>query len=131
MNALLPFALQMLERHAEFYPYGGALGQGGEFVPVSADEPGDHQLSEDLIASVKRALAAGARIHNYKAVGVVYDAKTALPATGEQSDAIVALLEHQNGYSIDVFFPYVLEGQSVVLGPPLARQGTLAIFEMP
>jgi hypothetical protein len=30
MNAVLPFAEQMLDRHGAFHPFGGAMGADGE-----------------------------------------------------------------------------------------------------
>lgn len=35
MNALIPFAQQMLEKHGEFFPFGGTMKNNGEVTQVA------------------------------------------------------------------------------------------------
>src|SRR5215467_6552040 len=75
MNWLLPFARQMLERHGEFFPFGGALRPNGEVVPVASYDGSNHPLSADLIRLIKDGFVEAARRSEYKATALVYDVK--------------------------------------------------------
>ena len=49
MDVLLPFALQMLERYGEFYPFGGMITRDGKIVQIGAmDDDMDHPKSQPL-----------------------------------------------------------------------------------
>ena len=58
LNALLPFAEQMLDRHGEFYPFATAMTSAGEIAAVSADVGEEHPeptaVAETLYAILPR-----------------------------------------------------------------------------
>ena len=62
LNAVLPFAEELLGKNGEFYPFGAVVSNDGD-ARMTAGDPalGDHPLSNDVLAT----LYAGAR-----AVGV-------------------------------------------------------------
>ena len=123
MNWLLPFARQMLERHGEFFPFGGALRPNGEVVPVASYDGSNHPLSADLIRLIKDGFVEAARRSEYKATALVYDVKVKLPSTGETSDAIAISLNHRDNYSVIVLFPYQLKSGKLTVDPAYAEAG--------
>ena len=50
------------------------------------------------------------------------------PANGEKTDAVAVSLNHADGYSVAVFFPYKIDDGSVVFGNALAQAGEGDIF---
>lgn len=128
MNAILPFAQQMLQKHGEFFPYGGAINPAGAIVGVATDAGRENPTSDEVIATIKKCFIAGARRGEYRATALVYDGRVPTPATGKKSDAIAVALDHEDGYSVTVFFPYVIEKREVVIGAVLASEGDYSVF---
>ncbi|MFO0828715.1 MAG: hypothetical protein U0572_11290 [Phycisphaerales bacterium] len=106
MNALLPFAQQMLAKHGEFYPYGSTMTTGGEIVSQAAYSGDDHPKSQPLIELMTQAFRAMAASGEIRAAGICYDVRTIPPGQTEKTDAICLGLEHQTGQSVSVFLPY-------------------------
>ncbi|MFO0874139.1 MAG: hypothetical protein U0575_09230 [Phycisphaerales bacterium] len=106
MNALLPFAQQMLAKHGEFYPYGSTMTTGGEIVSQAAYDGDDHPQSQPLIERMTQAFRAMAASGEIRAAGICYDVRTIPPGQTEKTDAICLGLEHQTGQSVSVFLPY-------------------------
>ena len=112
MNAALPFAEEMLQKHGEFFPYGQALDRKGKVVSVAATNGQEHPPSAEIISLLKKAFVQGANSGKYKATALVYDVRVQLPSTGAKSDAIAVSLNHRDDYSVVVFFPYRREAGS-------------------
>ncbi len=127
MNTLLPFAVQMLNNHGGFNPYGGVMHADGEIRMVGADNGQEYPQSSELIKLLKGAFAAGAEGGEYKATALVYDVRTIVP-TGEKSDAIAVSLDHRDDYSVIVFFPYKIEDGAAIIGAAFAQKGAADIF---
>lgn len=128
MNAALPFAEEMLQKHGEFFPYGQALDTKGKVVSVAATNGQEHPPSAEIISLLKKAFIEGANSGRYKATALVYDARIQLPSTGAKSDAIAVSLNHRNDYSVVVFFPYRREGEKLVMGEVFANRGDGDVF---
>ena|SRR2546427_8217713 len=106
LNALIPFAQQMLARHGEFYPFGSTMTTAGEVVAQSAYDGNEHPASERIIDLMKQAfrqLAAAGRI---RAAGICYDSRTIPPGQTEKTDAICVSVEHQSGEGVNCVVPY-------------------------
>ena len=124
MNALLPLAEKMLNQHGEFYPYGGYTKLDGTIVEVGATDPDtDHPKSKDLIYILRGSLQDLAGRNECKAVALVFNVTVRLPHSDRKSDAIQVSVEHSDGYSAEVFFPYQLVENHVVYGEVFAQQG--------
>ncbi len=67
MNAALPFAEQMLQKHGEFFPYGAALKANGEIASVAGYDGREHPPSNDIIRLLKEGFVKGANSGEYKA----------------------------------------------------------------
>lgn len=79
MNEVLPFAQQMLERHGEFIPYGGAMKPNGEIVSVAGYDGDEYPPSQDIIDLLKDAFRAAGRSGEYKATAIVFDVRVIPP----------------------------------------------------
>jgi hypothetical protein len=128
MNSVLPFAKQMLERHGEFLPFGGAMRTNGELVAVAGYDGSEHPPTPVLIRLIKDGFVEAARKKEYKATALVYDVRVKLPSSGEKSDAVAISLNHRDSYSVIVLFPYKLENSKLNMGTAYAQVGEADIF---
>jgi len=129
INALLPLAEEMLKEYGEFYPYGGYLKPDGEIVHVGAkDEDTDDPKSKDLLYILRDSFTQIAKTGDCKATGIVFDVRVTIPGVGKKSDAIEVSLEHVDGYSAEVFFPYKIDEGRVIYGATFAQEGEHRIF---
>jgi len=129
MNAVLSLAERMLRDYGEFYPYGGYMKLDGDIVHVGAkDEDTGHPKSKNLLYVLRDSFTALARAGECKASAIVFDVRIDLPASKKKSDAIQICLEHSDGYSAEVFFPYEIANGQVVYGATFAQEGKHEIF---
>jgi len=133
MNEVLPLAERMLREYGEFYPYGGYMKPLGEIVHVGAkDNDTEHPSSKDLIYVLRDSFSAMARAGECKATAIVFDVRVEVPDTHKKSSAIQICLEHADGYSAEVFFPYSLaEDGEIKYGSTFAQEGGYEIFGRP
>lgn len=106
LNALLPFAQQMLAEHGEFYPFGSTMTVEGEIVAQGASIGEEHPKSQPLIELLTEAYRQQALNGEIRAAGICYDVRTIPPGQTEKTDAVCLALEHQTGQSVSVFVPY-------------------------
>lgn len=129
MNAVLPLAERMLRQYGEFYPYGGYMKLDGTIVDVGAQDPDtDRPKSRDLIYVLRSSLREIASANQCKAVAIVFDVAINLPKSERESSAIQVSLEHADGYSAEVFFPYQLVNHELLYGETFAQEGKHDIF---
>ena len=132
VNAVLPLAEKMLIQYGEFYPFGGYMKPDGTIVDVGAvDDDTEHPASKDLIYTLRSSFQEMARINECKAVAVVFNVGVTLPKSNRKSDAIQACIEHKDGYSVEVFFPYQVIDGRIVYGETFAQPGKAEIFRVP
>jgi hypothetical protein len=98
LNAALPFAQEMLERHGEFFPYGVAIDLDGAEHMVSTYDGDERPPSQ----AVLETLVQGYREQRdgLRAIALVAD----VLANG--SDAIRVEVEHREGQAMYVLMPY-------------------------
>ena len=129
MNAMLPLAEKMLRQHGEFYPYGGCMKPDGAIVDVGADDPDtERPKSKDLIYVLRSSLREMAAANQCKAVAIVFDVTVNLPKSNRKSDAIQISVDHADGYSAEVFFPYHIVNNEIVYDEVFAQEGKHDIF---
>lgn len=129
MNAVLPFARQMLAEHGEFLPYGGVITTQGEIVSIGASDGVEHSTSQKLIDIMTESFQVKAKAGEYRATAIVFDVRIIDPATGHKSDAIQMNLDHMENMSISVLLPYKIESKgSVTYGEMFTQQGDSQIF---
>src|ERR1017187_1591154 len=135
-SAIIPGAIRprslaekMLRQYGEFYPCGGYMKPDGTIVAVGASDPDtDHPKSKDLIYVLRSSLQDLAEQNQCKAVAMVFDVTVTLPNSDPKSDAIQVSVEHSEGYSAEVFFPYQLAENKVVYGETFAQRGKAEVF---
>jgi hypothetical protein len=106
MNALLPYAQQMLNQQAQFLPFAGAVGAQGE-VELIGGFPGEagataRDVQEVLLEGLKRGASEG----KYRATALCSDVRVRRGESETPVEAISISLEHADGTSIEVYLPY-------------------------
>ena len=129
INGLLPLAEKMLRQYGEFYPYGGYIKPDGKIVEMGADDPDtDRPKSKDLMYVLRASLQDLARNGDVKVAAIVFNVAVDLPGTERKSDAIQVCVEHVDGYSAEVFFPYEILDNELIYGETFAQEGKREIF---
>ena len=126
LDAMLPFAHQMLDKHGEFYPFGAAMRRDGTVNMVAGDAGSEHPPSDQMMDLLRRRMRS--KQQEYLAVGLCYDVRVRARAEGETTDAICVSLEHREGRAVDVFEPYTKRGATVEYGSLFAQQGQRLVF---
>ena len=129
MNTLLPLAERMLRQYGEFYPYGGYMKPDGTIVDVGAEDTDtDRPKSGDLIYILRSSFREMARLSQCKVAAIIFDVAVKLPGTDRKSDAIEVCVDHVDGYSAEVFFPYQIIKNEIVYDETFAQEGRREIF---
>ncbi|MDH3637599.1 MAG: hypothetical protein OES09_03960 [Gammaproteobacteria bacterium] len=128
INAVLPVAQQMLEKYGEFIPYGGAMKPNGEVVSVPGYDGNEQPSSQEIINLLKDSFRAAGKNGEYKATAIVFDVHVIAPGSDEKTDAVAVALDHKEGYSVVVLFPYQLSDGAVEFGQVFAEAGDNDIF---
>ena len=129
MNNLLPTAQNMLSKYREFYPYGGYIELDGQIRHVGVeDETTEYPQSTDIIEALENLFLEKARAQQCKATAIVCDVRVKVPGAERKSDAIQVRLDHVEGYSTAVFFPYEIVKDEIRYGKTFAHKGKGAIF---
>lgn len=129
MNALVPFAQQMLSKYHEFYPFGGTMSVDGKIAQVGSSTGEEHPASQPLIDLLEKGFRDGAKRHLYKATAIVVDVRMIPPGKKEKQDAVEVRLDHVSGYTVRVVFPYALSPKGdLKFEAPFAMPGDGKIF---
>jgi hypothetical protein len=130
MNELLPFAKRMLDEYREFHPFGGTLSSWGEIVHVGASiDDQDFSSGTTLRDVMKKSFRDDADVGKFRAAAIVCDVRVQAPGEPDVRDAIQVEIDHRDGYSAVVFFPYTFSAAGVLsVEPPFASKGTNRIF---
>jgi hypothetical protein len=120
INELLPVSERLLIEYGEFYPFAGYLTSTDKIVQVGALDPQtNHPQPQALFAILRSSLKHQDR--QCKAIAIVLHVSITLPGSPIKSDAIKVLVEHVDGYSADVFFPYSIRTGEIVYGTTFAQ----------
>jgi hypothetical protein len=128
MNEGIKFAGKMLEEYGEFLPYGFVMDLKGEVRPLSAVDGAEPPPPGEVIDSLNTSFRLGADSKIYRAVGLFVNVKVT-PSNGAETDAVQVGLEHRDGRSMNVYFPYqrTVSG-TVELGELFAEPRVPVIF---
>ncbi len=106
LNALAPFAKQMLSQHGEFYPFGAAMAPDGQVTAHAGYEGSEQPETQAVIDLLTQAFRQQAAAGEIRAAGLCKDIRTIAPGQTEKTDALCFKLEHQTGEAITVCIPY-------------------------
>ena len=106
LNALVPFAQQMLSKHGEFFPFGATMTTNGELTADAAYDGDEQPPSEQLIDLLTQGFRQQAASGQIRAAGICYDVRIIPPGQTEKTDAICLALEHQTGEAANLYLPY-------------------------
>ena len=128
MNGLLPFGRQMLEKYGSFSPYGAALQPDGKKVTLGGYPGSESWENKDTLALLQAGCRKGALKGEYKATAIFYDVRVTAPGADVKVDAIAVALDHRDGYSVIVYFPYTITEGAVEIGDLFSVLGKNRIF---
>jgi hypothetical protein len=128
MNALLPFAEQMLSKHRQLHPVGIALTRDGQIIWTTRYDTRSRPFSRNAVAVVEKGLQQGARAGRYEATALVLDVLVVPPGRNAEQHAIAMRLDHRGGYSVVVLYPYEIGEHSLAIGKPFSKWGEQKIF---
>ena len=126
LHGSLPFAEQMLIGHGQFYPYGAALMDSGEIVPVATRGGEEQSASARLIERLREMHRGAAR--RFVATATVYEVSVGRADEEPGSDAIAVEIDHAGGLSLVLFLAYAFEDGGVRYTETIVRPGTAGIF---
>jgi len=104
LNALMPFAEQMLKQHGEFFPFGAAVSTAGEVTAHATYDGNELPPSEEVIASLTKVFQGEAREGKIRAAGICYDGR--IVQGDKKVDAVMITMEHQSGHASKACVPY-------------------------
>jgi hypothetical protein len=108
LNAVLPAAEEMLFRHRQIHPFAIALTSEGRVISTHRSHDDSRSRSRNAVAVLETGLQQGAASGQYKATALVLDMLVVPPFRDKEHHAIAVRLDHRGGYSVIVFYPYVL-----------------------
>jgi hypothetical protein len=106
LNALLPFAQQMLEKHGEFHPFGAAMMANGEIVAAAGYDGTEHPSPEQIVSLLIDGFRSDAGKGKIRAAGLCVNASIQAIGNKKRSDAVQVSLDHSVGESMDLYLPY-------------------------
>jgi hypothetical protein len=106
LNAVLPFAQQMLGKYGEFYPIGASMNAAGEVGLVGVMPESEHPEAQEIIDLLMAQLVDDARKREIRGSAICFDGSAIPPGQSAKSDAICAHLEHASGICVAAFLPY-------------------------
>lgn len=128
MDSLLPFASQMLTAHGEFFPFGGTMDANGKIGMSGGWTGEEHPPSSEVIFLLHSAFVAGAREGKFMATALVYDVRVIPPGEKTKTDAIAVDVNHRDGVSQTIIYPYRLHDKKLVVGKPYAIPNQHPVF---
>ena len=100
LNAALPFAMEMLTKRGEFFPYGVVMSRDGEIAMIAGYTGTEKPPSTEVLDVLYEGLRTKAEEN--RGAAVVADVRL----KAENTDAIQIEVEHREGTALKVFLPY-------------------------
>jgi hypothetical protein len=105
INALFPFAQQMLARAGAFYPFGALINASGQVESVGGYNGNEHPEPREIIDLLKAGFCKRIADRSCFAIGLCVDVRFVPPGQTEKVDAALASLEDGDG-GLNVYLPY-------------------------
>ncbi len=128
VDELLPFAKLMLGKFGEFHPFGGKIAPDGSLVHVGAKTEDESGPSQEVIEVLEAGFRSEASSGAIRAAAIVVNVSVKPPGGSGKVDAIEIRIDHKDGYSVSVLFPYAIDAGNVTTGQPFAFAGVRFAF---
>jgi hypothetical protein len=136
MYALMPYAEKMLGETGGFFPYAGVMGPDEQVHVVQFAEETQVADPKEVFEFARQALRQGAQEGKWTSTALVADVDVAKPADegadesaeGEKVQAVSFALDDNEGTSVQVFFPYIVNEGRVEFGTAFAERGAGEVF---
>lgn len=130
LNALYPFAEEMLRTCGEFNPFGGYVDADGAVVHASIDELESKESGADRCKRLVDGLRESVVPNGARACGFAVNVWLPDGMNADKQEAIRIFLEHKDGYCADVFYCYALdEKNEIAITKNYAQQGVPVFFK--
>lgn len=127
--AALPVGEKMLATRGEFLPYGATMDRKGKISNVGGFTGDEQPDSAELIELLKEAFRRDAKAGKLMASALFCDVVTDASGQTARSGAIRVDLDHRDGVSLVMVYPYTISPDGKVqLAAPLATKGQGEIF---
>ncbi|MEM7561614.1 MAG: hypothetical protein AAF353_01055 [Pseudomonadota bacterium] len=127
MNDGISHASKMLVESGEFHPYGRTLGGDLAIVDIAAFD--DQENPEDL--SLLDLLEKGLRtkVASDSDIAIATFTKVKLRIEAEKPlDAVQVGLEHEGGYSINIYLPYSITTEGIHYDDPIPTERDAVVY---
>jgi hypothetical protein len=131
LGALMPFAEKMLAEHGDFFPFAAAMSESGECEMAAVADDGEEPSPRELIDLFVEQFHTEAKTGEFKATAIIYNAKTIAPGKTEEENTMIGSVDHRDGFSAKICFPYSLESGKLKLQKPYVAAGENRIFGQP
>lgn len=121
-------AIEILQEHGEFYPFGVTTAGDGKYTLVQARMEEERPTAVAVGTKLTAGLAHDAREKRFVTAAVVSDVQVRDPQTLLPSDAIRVHMEDKDSEPLTFFLPYALEGRKITTRDILAEEGQAVIF---
>lgn len=129
MNLVVPFAQKMLQERRAFAPFGATMAPSGQIAGAMAGAGDEKPDVNQLISVLELGFHQGASEGKYKATAIVVDMVIIPPGKSAKQDGVAVRLDHREGYSVIVGFPYSFTDKGeLVMETPFATEGAHQIF---
>lgn len=106
LEAVLPFARQMLDEHGNFYPFAASMRQDFTIAMVASTDGDDHPAANDVLDMLETTLQKLAKDGEIRAAAVCSNVSITPEESGTVVDAIRVSLDHVDGEAVDIILPY-------------------------
>ena len=127
MNDGISFATKMLRESGEFHPYARTLSRDLAIIDIAAFDGEDKPEGASQLELLESGLRAKVSEDSDIAVATFTNVKLRLDDE-KPVDAVQIGLEHRQGYSINVYFPYSIKKTEVSFGDPIPTQRDSVVF---
>jgi hypothetical protein len=131
LNAVLPFAEQMLRQHGDFYPFAATVAPDGRVSLIQPDLGEDEEIpeSDQIVHLLYEGLRDQALRGEIRGGAVCTNVSVQLDENDEENDAVRVSLDHAKHDPLDIFQPYAIEPSGdVVYGEIVAVAADPRVF---
>jgi hypothetical protein len=129
LREAMAMAVQLLDDHGEFYPFGLALELTGIVKRMGLQIDTQYPSTTDLMAQIQTRFRDGVLMDGLLSTALVYEVSMDLPDSAVPVDAITVELDHAEDLSLVIAYPYLWsEEGDLYFKDPIVMEGSHDIF---